>query len=275
MPTILSLFLLILLSFFVFFLVSSAQARKPTMRVAFTRAIRSWTKPSRRRNVFGRGSSGKGSGGSGGGRIDGGGVGGGGGEEEGPGRGQRTGLFALAAMSWKGYLNLLETHPVTTKAITTGALNGLGDLLSQLVFEEGKSWNVGRTTRFTLLGLLFVGPALHTWYQVLNRVVPSPKLQGTIVRLALDQFAFAPFFIGSIFTLLLAAEGRISDVPLKMEQDFKETLITNWKVWIPFQFLNFKLVPLHLQVAGANAIALFWNIYISYTAHRQVDAHAE
>lgn len=238
------------------------------MRAAFGRVTRAWTRHTRRKGTFKR----KASGGGGTGGGSGGGGGGGGGESgaQGPG-GSGMGAFTLATFAWKRYLHVLETHPVTTKAVTTGALNGLGDLLSQCVFEKNSSIDVNRTTRFTLLGLLFVGPALHAWYQVLNRMVPSPLLRGTLARLALDQFAFAPVFISSIFTILLSAEGRPQDVPGKLKQDFKETLVTNWKVWIPFQFLNFKLVPLHLQVAGANAIALFWNVYISYTAHKELE----
>ena len=34
----------------------------------------------------------------------------------------------------------------------------------------------------------------------------------------------------------------------KLKQDMKAILMTNWKIWIPFQFLNFNFVPQQLQV---------------------------
>ena len=41
----------------------------------------------------------------------------------------------------------------------------------------------------------------------------------------------------------------------------------NWQIWVPFQFLNFRLVPPNLQVAAANVIALVWNVYLSWASH--------
>jgi hypothetical protein len=32
-------------------------------------------------------------------------------------------------------------------------------------------------------------------------------------------------------------------VPAKLRQDWGTTVITNWKIWVPFQFLNFRFVP--------------------------------
>ena len=37
----------------------------------------------------------------------------------------------------------------------------------------------------------------------------------------------------------------------KLKQDMRAILTTNWKIWIPFQFLNFNFVPQQLQV-GVN-----------------------
>jgi hypothetical protein len=37
-------------------------------------------------------------------------------------------------------------------------------------------------------------------------------------------------------------------VPAKLRQDWRTTVVTNWKIWVPFQFLNFRFVPVNLQV---------------------------
>ena len=36
--------------------------------------------------------------------------------------------------------------------------------------------------------------------------------------------------------------------------------MANWKVWIPFQVLNFRLVPLKLQVSAAGALQRTWEL---------------
>ena len=43
-------------------------------------------------------------------------------------------------------------------------------------------------------------------------------------------------------------QGKSNEVVPKLKQDMKAILITNWKVWIPFQFFNFNFVPQPLQV---------------------------
>jgi protein Mpv17 len=39
---------------------------------------------------------------------------------------------------------------------------------------------------------------------------------------------------------------------------------------VPFQFLNFRFVPVNLQVGAANVIALMWNTYMSWVTHLEV-----
>ena len=39
----------------------------------------------------------------------------------------------------------------------------------------------------------------------------------------------------------------------KLKQDMRAILTTNWKIWIPFQFLNFNFVPQQLQVRPQSA----------------------
>ena len=73
-------------------------------------------------------------------------------------------------------------------------------------------------------------------------------------------------FIASLFTV----EGNASAVVPKLKQDWSQTVVANWKVWVPFQFLNFRFVPVNLQVGAANVIALMWNTYMSWVTHLEV-----
>ena len=48
-------------------------------------------------------------------------------------------------------------------------------------------------------------------------------------------------------------------------------MVANWKLWVPFQFLNFRFVPPQLTVAAANVCAVVWNVILSLLSHAKVE----
>ena len=123
--------------------------------------------------------------------------------------------------------------------------------------EKGCDWK--RAGVFTFLGAALVGPCLHFWYTNLNKIVAATGFTGTAgagAALALDQLVFAPTFLAVFIASLFTIEGNAAAVVPKLKQDWSSTVVTNWKIWVPFQFLNFRFVPVNLQVGAANIIAL-------------------
>jgi hypothetical protein len=72
------------------------------------------------------------------------------------------------------------------------------------------------------------------------------------------------------FSSLLTFENHTFDIIPEPQQDWKPAVIANCKLWVPFQFNNFLVVPQPLQVAFANVVALAWNIYLSFASHTEV-----
>jgi len=171
---------------------------------------------------------------------------------------------------WAWYLGCLETQPLLTKAITALALNGLGDIFCQLVIDKVSQFDFYRLFVTCTLGFVLVGPGLHVWYSTLGRIVTATGSVGAMIRMGLDQFLWAPVFIGVFISSLLTLEGRPREIPSKLRNDLAETVQANWKLWIPFQFLNFRLVPPPLQVGAANICALVWNTYLSFATHNEL-----
>ncbi|XP_055827385.1 protein sym-1 [Solanum dulcamara] len=171
-------------------------------------------------------------------------------------------------LAW--YLSLLEKYPVWTKAVTSALLTLFGDLICQLWIDQVASVDVKRTFLFTFLGFVLVGPTLHFWYLYLSRLVTTPGVAGTLMRLVLDQFLFAPIFVGVFLSSLVTLEGRSSQLIPKLQQEWVSSVLANWQLWIPFQFFNFRFVPQQFQVLAANFIALVWNVILSYKAHKEV-----
>ncbi|KAI9120334.1 hypothetical protein K1719_007367 [Acacia pycnantha] len=215
--------------------------------------------------MAGDGSGGYGSTGSGnsGGGDGGGGEGSGSGSDGAGGGGEKWSLF-----SW--YMALLGKYPISVKALTSALLTLIGDLTCQLVIDQVPSLDGKRTFLFTLLGFVLVGPTLHLWYLYLSKLVTLPGASGAFLRLLLDQFLFAPTFIGVFLSTLLTLEGKPSQVIPKLQQEWFSAVLANWQLWIPFQFLNFRFVPQQFQVLAANVVSLIWNVILSYKAHKEV-----
>ncbi|KAL5225155.1 hypothetical protein ABZP36_011794 [Zizania latifolia] len=173
-------------------------------------------------------------------------------------------------LAW--YLLSLDKHPVATKAVTSAVLTLAGDLICQLAVDRVPELDLKRTFVFTFLGLVLVGPTLHVWYLYLSKLVTINGASGAVARLLLDQFIFSPVFIGVFMSLLVTLEGKPSLVVPKLKQEWFSSVIANWQLWIPFQFLNFYFVPQKFQVLAANFVALAWNVILSFKAHKKVAA---
>ena len=69
---------------------------------------------------------------------------------------------------------------------------------------------------------------------------------------------------------LLSLEGHPR--PLEhVRSAWWDTVVANWKLWVPAQLINFGLVPIHWQVLFANGVATGWSIYLSRASHGAPD----
>jgi Mpv17 / PMP22 family len=176
-------------------------------------------------------------------------------------------------LAW--YAMKLDTHPITTKCISSGLISGTGDLICQYLTLPGNdddsnkqssttsSWDIARTSRFASLGAFWVGPVLHCWYGSLIHM--SKKVW---LRVTLDQFAFAPMFVTSFLAWLWLWEGeQPATLPSRLKENVPSIVVANWALWIPAQAVNFTLMPVKYHVLFSNFVALIWNAYLSYSSH--------
>lgn len=70
---------------------------------------------------------------------------------------------------------------------------------------------------------------------------------------------------------LVTLEGHPENVSAKLKQDWFNTLVVNWKIWVPAQIINFSMVPPPLRVLFANCVALIWNAYLSFATHIEIE----
>ena len=72
------------------------------------------------------------------------------------------------------YMSLLAASPLTTKSVTAGIIQAIGDFLSQCIGSKASNVPLflkrSRLQAFFISGTFFVGPFLHYWYNFLWQV---------------------------------------------------------------------------------------------------------
>ena len=185
--------------------------------------------------------------------------------------------FSLSSpVQW--YAKKLENNPLTTKCITSGIISGSGDLICQYIMYKKQNqhkltkfdpdWI--RTGRFTLLGFGLVAPIVHHWYGFLTRKIPGQSTKKVITRLFCDQVLFAPPFVTTFMSSLMLLEGKdAKEISPFLKRDLVDVVVTNWSLWVPAMYLNFKFIPVQWQVLFSNCVGLVWNIFLSWTTQEK------
>ena len=173
------------------------------------------------------------------------------------------------------YAKKLETNPLATKCITSGLIAGSGDLTCQyLVHKRNKEDNddssfapdLIRTGRFAFLGFGLIAPVVHYWYGMLMTRIPGQSIPAVLKRLFCDQILFAPLFIPVFMTSLMTLEGKSwgDEIGNVLKRDVPDVIVSNWVLWVPAMFINFRYVPGQWQVLYSNCIGFVWNTYLSW-----------
>jgi hypothetical protein len=197
-------------------------------------------------------------------------------------------LSALGMGLLDKYNNLLETHMMPTKIVTSGVINGLGDILCQLLdgaLKDGKEFDFRRLFIFSLVGGFYFGPMIHYWFEFLNNISPFLPANGAIkagVQLILDQTVGAVAVIGTFFYFnevlqhLIPPSTKAPELSLvgsiikngnyAFKNTLPETLLANWRYWPIVNFFNFRYVPIQYRLLVSNVASVMWSIVLSKIA---------
>jgi hypothetical protein len=165
---------------------------------------------------------------------------------------------------WQFYLHYLDQHPIKTKAISSAVTNVIGDIIAQEI-AGNKKLDVMRTVKFGSFGLIVTGPLVHFWYKLLNQVFsrfPTTPLT-VVIKIALHQLVFTPALFVLFWTWIAMFEGTVHKLKSQISNNMLRMVVAQLKIWPLAQYINFRYVPLNLQVLFSNLVALVWNIYFS------------
>jgi hypothetical protein len=134
-----------------------------------------------------------------------------------------------------------------------------------------------RLTRFMSYGFL-MAPIQHKWFGFLTRTFPITKTSAMVPalkRMALDQLMFAPVGMSNsgfaqesllmissglacFFTFMTVAEGGGKRAVARKFQDiYIPSLKANYLVWPAVQIINFRVVPIQLQIVRKDPLLPF------------------
>ncbi|XP_057445748.1 uncharacterized protein LOC130737903 [Lotus japonicus] len=174
----------------------------------------------------------------------------------------------LGFIGW--YLRKLEAHPVLTKSITTSIIFAASDLTSQMItLASSASFDLKRTSRMAIYGLLILGPSQHMWFNFLSKILPKTDVPTTLKKIFLGQAVFGPVINSVFFSYNGAVQGESCDeIIARLKRDLLPTLLGGALFWPPCDFVTFKFVPIHLQPLLNSSCAYVWTIYLTYMANR-------
>lgn len=205
------------------------------------------------------GGNGASGGGYGGGFGNGSYGGGGGGDDRGP-------VARLVAL----YVDAVTRRPILTKATSTLLIGSAGDYLAQRISasQSGEEFqhDVRRTAAVGTWGFFFMGPVLHYWYGVLDRIFFGRY--AAVRKMVTDQLCFAAFFNGAFVVGVGMLEGSsFENSTDRMWNTIWPSMKANWSIWPIAQMLNFTIIPKTYQILYVNCVGLLWNCILSYIAH--------
>lgn len=182
-----------------------------------------------------------------------------------------AGITDAAVNAWASYNVALEQDPLLTKSVTAGVILGAADLAGQVLEnklkEEKKDIDIARFVRFAFFGFILQAPWNHFYYQMLDGALPptaDPLTATTGIKVVIDQFIQAPIFTVLIFYFLGILEGKSTDdVKNQLDRDYKDTMLANWKLWVPATIVNIAFCPPMLRVLFLNCVFFFWSIFLS------------
>lgn len=157
------------------------------------------------------------------------------------------------------YAEQMKTRPYTMNAMNAAIIGFSGDIICQKVIEKQEKIDWKRTARFTFFCAYYQGVIDTGVYRFYSRLGTSPLKTSLIDNFIHVPFAYMPAFLLTDGFL----QGKsVKQITEEKREDYVKITIACIIGWVPFQWLNFRFVPVEFQVVAVNFAALVWNVVL-------------
>lgn len=187
-------------------------------------------------------------------------------------------------MVWGKVRGFFQRHPRTANAFTGMLAFGGGDVICQelerISSKEKKEFDKLRFARTAALGMVMNGVVLYQWYHMLDVVVGASmnNRKLVLIKMAADQFIYAPFAISVFFTAScvkpenLSLDRIIDDATKRLQRSFVSTYLADCLMWPAVNFATFSFIPLHFRPTFVGVAQVIWQTYMSYAANTEINS---
>ena len=160
--------------------------------------------------------------------------------------------------------------PTLASGITGYGVMAIGDGLVQTTVEAsvGDFDTVRNVTSASFQGA--AGMFMGRWWRFLDALIPGT----TITKLALNQVALSCTLTPSFLIWSGTVEAPLHGVAVdwaqlgdRLRSELPTLLPTSFCFWLPFNSINFMVVPPHLRVAFISSVSVAWGGYLSFVSH--------
>ncbi|WCJ24082.1 Peroxisomal membrane 22 kDa (Mpv17/PMP22) family protein [Euphorbia peplus] len=171
----------------------------------------------------------------------------------------------IANEAWRKYLIQLQSHPLRTKAITSGVLSGCIDVLTQKL-SGIKTLQLRRLLLISLFGFAYRAPFGHFFHKLMDTIFKGKKDNKTVAKKVLfEQLTTSP--VNNILFMIyygLVIEGRPwSLVKGKIRKDYPSVQLASWKFWSVVGWVNHRYMPLQFRVLFQSFVGACWAIFLN------------
>ena len=180
-------------------------------------------------------------------------------------------LARIPKDNWDNYMMALEQTPIQVKALTSGTVYVIGDILSQLIGKTslGELDRV-RTLRSGMAGLLLHGPLSHQWYIISDNLFEYLKITdwwSVFPKVAVDQLFWGPIWNGTYVTFIgLLQSKKIQEVFEEVKSTCVPLMTSGFKLWIPTHLVTYGLIPQENRLLWVDTVEILWCIILATKA---------
>ena len=168
----------------------------------------------------------------------------------------------------------LKKRPLLISLLSNTVKAGVADLMAQKYIEQKQEIDKRRLLTFSFFGFSYLGGwQYYLFNKIFVRCEAVMALKGyssytqSIILTSLDMGIHTPFmYFPAFYALKGWAENKCVSMTLQaFKNNIYDDIKSMWTLWIPAQFCNFVLLPLHLRMPFITSVSFLWTMILSMT----------